>query len=117
MRDLEQHFRALLEAQLSDDTRILTSAEAGEVTLLVTWRLRNDPGRPHKRSRLIRIVLAREALQDYRRGSAGARLASARRFVAWIRQQLQVFDPDHDAALGVQPPGVVWPIDTITLNG
>jgi hypothetical protein len=117
MKDFSHHFRALLEEVLPDDARILTPGGAGDLIILTTWRLQTDRNRPSKRSRMIRIVISQEALEDYARGSGGTRLASDKRFVEWVGRQLAGFDPDHDSPLGVEPPTVAWLVDTVLLNG
>jgi hypothetical protein len=53
---------------------------------------------------VIRIVISTEALEDYRAGSEGARLASDSRFCAWLAAKLARFNPDHGAALGELRP-------------
>jgi hypothetical protein len=117
MKDYGSHFRQLVELQLPDDSRILMPRGGQDMMLLATWRLSTDTFRASKRSKMIRIVIAEEALQDYARGSDGARLASDARFAAWLRRQLSSFDPSHDSPLGVEPPAVTWPIGTLALNG
>jgi len=117
LKDLSSHFRVLLERELPEDARVLAPEGGADVILLATWRLNTDPGRPSKRSRMIRIVISEEAIKDYRRGSDGARLAGNERFLAWLKDQLRRFDPNHDAPLGVEPPGVAWAVDTRVLNG
>jgi hypothetical protein len=117
MKDFSHHFRELVERELPSDPRVLVPAGDQDLMILVTWRLGTDALRPNKRSRLVRILISQEALEDYARGSDGARLASDARFNAWLRQQLQTFDPDHDTLLGVEPPAVTWPVSTRVLNG
>jgi hypothetical protein len=117
MKDYGSHFRQLVELQLPDDSRILMPRGGQDMMLLATWRLSTDTFRATKRSKMIRIVIAEEALQDYARGSDGARIASDARFAAWLRRQLSSFDPNHDSPLGVEPPAVTWPIGTLALNG
>lgn len=85
--------------------------------ILATWRLAGDPFRPAKRSRMIRIVISREALEDYAGGPDGVRLASDQRLAAWLECQLKGFDPNHDTPLGVEPPAVTWIVSTLDLNG
>ena len=85
--------------------------------ILATWRLAADLFRPAKRSRMVRIVISLEALEDYGGGSDGVRLASDQRLASWLQRQLQNFDPDHDAPLGVEPPPVTWTVSTLDLNG
>jgi hypothetical protein len=117
MKDYSSHFRELVELQLPDDSRTLMPRGGQDMVILATWRLSTDTFRASKRSRMIRIIISEEALQDYARGSDGARLASDERFAAWLRRQLISFDPNHDSPLGVEPPPVTWPIGTLALNG
>ena len=84
--------------------------------ILATWRLTGGSFRAGKRSRMIRIVIAQDALEDYARGSDDVRRASDERFVTWLRRQLSGFDPNHDSPLGVEPPAVTWPVSTMVLN-
>ena len=85
--------------------------------ILATWRLDSDAFRASRRSRMVRIVIVEEALKDYARGADEVRLSSDERFVAWLRRQLDSFDPHHDSPLGVEPPPVTWTLSTIDLNG
>jgi hypothetical protein len=117
MKDYSNHFRDLIELQIPDDSRILTPRGGQDMIILVTWRLKSDDFRPSKRSRMIRIVISGEAVEDYARGSDGVRLASNARFVSWLKRELAKFDPDHDAPLGVEPPPVTWSLGTLELNG
>jgi hypothetical protein len=117
MKDFSNHFRALVERQLPDDPRILMPRGGPDMMILATWRLGTDPPRPNKRSRMLRIAISEEALEDYARGSDGVRLASDERFVAWLRRRLSTFDPNHDTPLGVEPPAETWSVNTLELNG
>jgi len=110
------NLRKVFERALPQDARILASDEGPTLILLATWRLTTDPKRPSKRSRLLRIVVSEEALEDYARGSAGVRLASDARFTAWLESRLAHFDPDHQAPLGVEPPAETWELGTLDLN-
>jgi hypothetical protein len=117
MKDFSGHFRHLVERQLPDDARILMPGGGADTIFLVTWKLNSDPARPNKRSRMIRMVVSEEAAEDYAAGSAGLRLASDARLLAWLRLRLDAFDPNHEAPLGVEPPAVTWVISTLDLNG
>jgi hypothetical protein len=117
IKDFSNHFRVLVERQLPEDPRILIPRDGPDMMILATWRLGAAPSRPHKRSRMLRIVISEEALEDYARGSDGVRLASDERFVAWLQRGLKDFDPNHESPLGVEPPAVTWPVSTLDLNG
>lgn len=116
MKDYSNHFRDLVKRQLGDDPRILVPRGAQDMMILATWRLSGDTLRPNKRSRMIRVVISQEALEDYARGGDDARRAGDERFVAWFRLQLSGFDPNHEAPLGVEPPSVTWPVGASVLN-
>jgi hypothetical protein len=109
MKDYSNHFRELVKGQLGDDPRILVPRGAQDMMILATWRLPGGSFRANKRSRMIRLVISRGALEDYARGSD-------ERFVAWFRRQLSAFDPNHDSPLGVEPPAVTWLVGTAVLN-
>ena len=117
MKDYSGHFRNLVEAQVPDDSRILTPRGGQDMMILASWRLPADAFRASKRSRMVRIVINEEALQEYARGSDDNRRACDERFGAWLKRQLSTFDPNHDSPLGVEPPPVTWPVTTHILNG
>ena len=116
MKDYSNHFRDLVQRQLGDDPRILVPRGAQDMMILATWRLSSDGFRPGKRSRMIRIVISQEALEEYARGTDAVRLASDERFVDWFRRQLSTFDPHHDSPLGVDPPPVTWQVGAGVLS-
>ena len=117
MKDYGAHFRELVESQLPETSRILMSRGGPDMLILVTWRLSGDPFRPAKRSRMIRILISQEAVGDYAGGTDGIRLASDKRLASWLQRQLEGFDPNHDAPLGVEPAPVTWALSTLDLNG
>lgn len=117
MKDYSAQFRALVEGELPDDARIVMPRDDEGLLILATWRLPpGDPDRPGKRSRMVRIAITQEALEDYAAGSDGVRLASDARLITWLRRQIAAFDPHHDAPLGVEPTPVTWPLGTRELN-
>jgi hypothetical protein len=102
MKDFSAQFRALIEAELPEGSRIVMPRGDEGLMILATWRLPpGDPFRPAKRSRMVRIAITQEALEDYAAGSDGVRLASNERLIEWLRRQIAAFDPHHDAPLGV----------------
>jgi hypothetical protein len=116
MKDYSPHFRKLVQAEIPDDSRILMPHGQRDMIILTTWKLQ-DPLRPSKRSRMIRILIIQEALEDYARGNDGHRLASDDRFTNWLKEQLKGFNPNHDSPLGVEPAPVTWNLSTMILNG
>ena len=116
MKDYTHHLRNLIELQIPQDSRILMPSGGQDLIVLLSWRLKNDDFRPSKRSRMIRIVISEEAIEDYAAGTDGVRLASDARFTSWLQRQLEKFEADHNAPLGVEPPPVIWTLSTLELN-
>jgi hypothetical protein len=62
-----------------------------DLVLRIDWKLGNDPLRPNKRSRLIRLILHEKAIQDYPDvKAAGSRIRKL------VQEKLCVFNPDHN---------------------
>lgn len=71
MKDFNNQFRALVEGVLPNDSRVLVPRSDEGLMVLATWRLPRDQFRPAKRSRMVRITITQEALEDYAQGSDG----------------------------------------------
>jgi hypothetical protein len=116
LKDYSPHFRQLVEDNTPDGARVLMPRGPRDMVILTTWPL-NDPKRPAKRSRMMRIMIIQEAIDDYARGDEELRRASDARFCAWLHLKLNAFDPNHDSPLGVEPAPVTWNMSTVELNG
>ena len=117
MKDWSMHLRSVVTRSFSPEARIVAVAERPELVLVISWRLGTDPKRPSKRSKTIRLVVEEEALIDYAAAPPGHRLMADARLQEHLTEQLMRFDPDHVAALGREPPVVLWTIGTATLLG
>jgi hypothetical protein len=82
-----------------------------EVILRIDWKLRNDPARPNKRSRLIRVVIPQEAIDD----CADLEKAGSR-FKKLIEDKLSVFHADHNSPQCGSPPREVWIVSTFDVS-
>jgi hypothetical protein len=82
-----------------------------DVVLRIDWKLGNDPDRPNKRSRLIRVTIPEEAIDDCTDvKTAGSRIKKI------IQDKLSVFNPDHDTHKYASPPIEEWVISTFDVN-
>lgn len=115
--DLTEALRGVAERVFPRDARIIAPPGEGDFVLLASWKVNDDPERPSKRSKTVRIMVSEEAVEDYRSGVPGERLNAQRRFEAWLRAKVAGFDPRHDRPLGHEPPVEGWPIGTLELNG
>lgn len=100
----------LIRPLFPNDARIETDA-GDDVVLRIDWKLGSDPDRPNKRSRLIRVIIPREAITDcHDFKTAGSR------FRKIIQDRLSVFNPDHDIPKYGSPPIEEWVISTFDVN-
>jgi len=85
--------------------------EGNDVVLRIDWKLGNDPGRPNKRSRLIRVIIREEAIDDCTDvKTAGSKIRKI------IQDKLSLFNPNHDTHKYVSPPIEEWVISTFDVN-
>ena len=78
---------------------------AAQVVLQIDWKLGNDPARPHKRSRLIRVIISEGVMQqcrDFKLAGSG--------FKQTIERNLSFFCPDHETCLCGVRPKEIWSI-------
>jgi hypothetical protein len=87
------------------------------LVILASWQLPREKFKAAKRSRMIRIAIAHEALEGYAAADPSHRTSNDARFVSWFKSKLSEFDPQHDSPLGVEPTPVTWALDTRELNG
>jgi hypothetical protein len=97
------------------DIRVVPSVEAVEVC--VSWKLNDDPERPNKMSKTIRITVSREAADDFASASGASREEAFRRVSGYLAQRLREFDPKHNVPRDEPPPVEQWVITTNLLNG
>ena len=100
----------LIRPLFPKDARIEMDA-GNDVVLRIDWKLRSDPNRPNKRSRLIRVVIPEEAIDD----CTDFKIAGSR-FKKIIQDKLSVFNPDHDTPKYGSPPIEEWIISTLDVN-
>ncbi len=97
----------LIRPLFPKNTRIEINA-GNDLILRIDWKLGNDPARPHKRSRLIRVVILEEVIAD----CADFEKAGSR-FKKIIEDKLSVFHPDHDTQRCGTPPKEKWIISML----
>ncbi len=100
----------LIRPLFPKNARIEITAEA-DVVLRIDWKLGTDPARPHKRSRMIRVIISEEAIGDCTDfKEAGSR------FRKLIEDRLSTFHPDHSTPRCGTPPREEWIIASQDVN-
>jgi hypothetical protein len=80
----------------------------GGCCLWVGWKLKNDPARPNKPSRKIRIIVAHEAIEDYRDKDRAAQRQADERLKEFVRERVRDFNPEHESPRYQTPPIEDW---------
>jgi hypothetical protein len=85
--------------------------EGDDVVLRIDWKLGNDPDRPNKRTRLIRVIISKETITDCKDvKTAGTRIKKI------IQDKLSLFNPDHNTRKYARPPIEEWVLSTFDVN-
>jgi hypothetical protein len=115
-RDLQEHWLNIIRPVFIPDAdlRILDFKDDYEV--LVSWKLHTDPSRPSKRSKKIRIIVSREAVEDYQNKRERKQKSDDEKLIQFIKLNLENFEPNHDSAIEVGPPEVKWIAGSNILN-
>ena len=82
-----------------------------DVVLRIDWKLGTDPLRPHKRSRMIRVIIPEEAIgacTDFKKAGS--------RFRKLIEDRLATFRPDHSTPKCGTPPREEWIVTSRDVN-
>jgi len=74
----------------------------------INWKLNNDKNRPYKRSRIIKILIARETLEDYNNSSTQSQKKVQISFYKFIESKYKKFNSDHDKDQNQLLPTEVW---------
>lgn len=113
---VEKHFLATIEREFPRHAELHVCRENDDICICVDWQLGNDPARPNKRSKKIRICISRAAVDDYTDGSEQNRKSADERLRRAVAAQLHMFKPDHNVAAHVPMPIEQWTIATEMLN-
>jgi hypothetical protein len=70
----------------------------------INWKLKNDPNRPNKRSRKLRLIISEETMEDYRDANNEAQNKYDQKLKKFITDTMSNFNLDHDTPhLGTVP--------------
>lgn len=88
--------------------RIVSIPRQADAVFAISWHLRNDPHRPGKRSKTIRLSVSADILDEYGLASERNRETVDQRISAVIQRALATFDADHSQRPDEEPLVVLW---------
>lgn len=90
---------------------------SGALDIEIAWKLNDDPERPNKMSKTIRICVSKEAEEDFSKASNANQNNVYQRVFDFLSEKLAHFDPTHSVQRCEPPPVEQWIIDTQLING
>ena len=116
VHDLEKHLITIVEREFPKYAEFYVRRESDDICIYVDWKLGNDPARPNKRSKKIKICISRAAIDDYTDGSEQNRNSADEKLRRIVGPQFQAFDPEHNVPTHVSVPIEQWTMTTEMLN-
>jgi hypothetical protein len=114
--DVGKHFLAIVEDEFPKHGEFRVRRESGDVYIYVDWKLGNDPERPNKRSKKIKICISQEAVEDYMGGDDNDRKIADEKLRRIVAIKFKAFNPEHDVPAHAPVPIEQWTITTEMLN-
>lgn len=88
----------------------------GDLILAIDWLMECPEDPPSKRSRLIKIMIKREAADKYEKQPAADQKKTDDRFLEVVKEKLKTYEPKHKIPRGGIAPQVEWVVDESTLK-
>ena len=114
--DWDAHFSSVLAGCFPDNAERHARVESDDICIYVDWKLSNDPGRPNKRSKKIKIRITQSAIEDYLDSPAIDKATSDRRLTSMVSEWMNSIDPDHNFPAEVPVPIIEFVVTTEMLT-
>jgi hypothetical protein len=114
--ELLNHFQAVVGSGFSKHAEFHSHNESGDICIYVDWKLMDDPDRPSKRSRKIKIRISQSAIEDYSDGRDKDRADADKRLRYFVGEKLKTFEPNHNSQPNIPVPIDEWTLTTEILN-
>lgn len=115
-KEIESHFQSVVKNAFPKQAEFHTRDESGEICIYADWKLMDDPDRPNKRSKKIRICITQSAVEDYVCGNEKSKADADKRLKHLVGNNLTSFIPDHNSPAATPVQIVEWVITTEMLN-
>ncbi len=79
-----------------------------DFSLLICWKLNNDPHRPNKRSKTLKIIIPQENIEDYQEMNTNHKEICDQKFQESIKKIMVDFEPNHSNSYGKPNPIVTY---------
>lgn len=110
-----EHWKKLIKP-LFPRQAFIRGLSKSDFILAIDWLMDCPEDPPSKRSRLIKIIIHRDAADKYAKQSANDQKKLDDKFVALVKENLKSYEPHHKIPRGGIAPQVEWVVDTTKLK-
>lgn len=107
MKAIKEHWIGIIKEYFPKEVELFLHP-IQDFCLDVDWKLKNDPSRPNKRSKKLKLIISEETIEDYRDANDGAKKGYDQKLKKFVERTMANFEPDHDT-----PYGRTTPVETV----
>ena len=107
----------IIKSLMPKNAKFNQNEQFDDYALSISWDLNNDPERPNKQSKVIALVISKEATEDFDQLSEAMQSNALERLKKIISIKLSSFDPDHNTPYNIPGPIEKWTITSVELLG
>jgi hypothetical protein len=109
----QQTITEVLTLLLPEDAELQVIDEFNEYQANFCWPLKNDPNRPHKRSKMVQLKIQENAMLDLTNVGNKLEAKTLIDLETYLKSQLYEFEPDHQTPKGLSEPIEKWEISSL----
>ncbi len=98
---------------LPKDVDLKVTDDRAEYIAQFNWPLESDPFRPHKRSKTVLLKIHENAMRDFMHVGNKLEAKTLIDLETYLKNQLQIFQPDHNQPKGLPEPVEKWEIGSL----
>ena len=115
-KDLHEHWLNQIRPLFPEGTEFTPFVDFEDFTTKASWRLNNDPERPNKRSKIIKIIIPSDVIDDYENKTTAKKQEDDEKLLQYVEQFINELDPNHDTPKENPVPEVDFVIGGNVLN-
>lgn len=116
MNDTSKYFE-VVKSVMPTDAKYIRNEQSDDYALSISWDLNTDPERPNKQSKVIALVISKEATEDFGELPSSMKENALERLRSILNSKLSSFEPDHNTPYNMPGPVEKWVISSSELLG
>ena len=108
MQSTINHFANLILSLFPEVKEAKPYSYIRDFKINLSWLLNNDPYRPNKRSKTIKITISEEQMDDYKNLSLSEKKQTEIRLKKFIENKKSQLDANHNSPYGAVAPIEEW---------